>query len=166
MFFTRTHSYTFRTSKQHLQSHLTGRHVKIHNLDFEILEKDGILQIIPHAEMVQAIKTLPVTNIDLREQGDKTKAVITFRMRKFDAGGPMLIIIFCTFMLIAAGVLFMVPGADRALPYTMAGISVFTLAMFSIRLQTGYFDYIRKIRAYVKSKGDQAAAEANLPLAV
>ena len=166
MFFTRTHSYTFNISKQHLQTRLLGRHVKIHDLDFEVLEKGSLLEIIPHAEQVHAIKTLPVTSLDLREQGGKTKVVVTFRMRKFDSGGPMLIIIFCSFMLIAAGVLFMVPNAERALPYTLAGISAFTLILFSIRLQTGYFDYIRKIRAYVKSKGDQAVAESKLPMAV
>ena len=166
MFFTRTHSYTFPISKEHLQARLIGRHVKIHNLDFEVLEKNGSLQIIPHAEQVDAIKTLPVTNVDLRDQDGKTKVVITFKMRKFDSGGPMLIIIFCSFMLIAASVLFMVPGAERALPYTLGGISIFTLIMFSIRLQTGYFDYIRKIRVYVKDKGDQAATEAKMPLAV
>ena len=74
-------------------------------------------------------------------------------MRKLDSGGPMLVIIFCAFMLIAATVLFMVQDAEPPLPYTLAGISTFTLIVFSIRMQTGYFDYVRKIRAICKEQG-------------
>ena len=165
MLFTRTHSYHFSVPKDDLKNRLIGKHVKIHNLDFEVLEKGPVLNIIPHAEQIEAIKTLPITQVDLKEDGGKTKVVITFKMRRFDSGGPMLVIIFCSFMLIAAGVLFNISGADRALPYTLAGISLAILIVFSIRMQTGYFDYIRKIRAYVKSKGEQKSmADVNMPM--
>ncbi len=166
MFFTRTHTFRFPIPKDEMKSRLTGKHVKIHNLDFEVLEKDGALQIIPHAEQVVEIKTLPTTHVDMREENGNTKVTVTFRMRKFDSGGPMLIIIFCSFMLIAAAVLFNLPGAERPLAYTLAGISVAILAAFSVRMQTGYFDYIRKIKAYVKDRGVQASAEAKMPLAL
>jgi hypothetical protein len=134
-------------------------------LDFEVLEKGPSLSIIPHAEQEVAIKTLPITHIDLREEGGKTKVVITFKMRRFDSGGPMLVLIFCSFMLIASAVLFMVKDAERSLPYTLAGISLSILIIFSIRMQTGYFDYIRKIRAYVKSKGEgEGSPAASMPI--
>ena len=153
MFFTRTHKYHSTVPKEDLKQRLLGKHVKIHNLDFEILEKGQSLSIIPHAEQVVAIKTLPITHVDLKEDGGKTTLVITFKMRRFDSGGPMLVLIFCSFMLLAAGVLFMVKDAERSLPYTLAGISIAILIVFSIRMQTGYFDYIRKIRAFIQSKG-------------
>ena len=165
MVFTRTHKYYFPVAKEDLKNRLLGKHVKIHNLDFEIQEKGPLLNIIPHAEQEVAIKTLPITQVDLKEEGGKTKVVITFKMRKLDAGGPMLIIIFCTFMLIAAGVLFMVPGAERQLPYTLASISAAILIIFSVRMQMGYFDYIRKIRVYVKDKGTAEQSHAQMPFA-
>ena len=165
MLFTRTHRYHFSIPKEDLKNRLLGKHVKIHNLDFEVLEKGPYLSIIPHAEQVVAIKTLPITNLDLKDEGSgKTKVIITFKMRRFDSGGPMLVIIFCTFMLLAAAVLFMVKDAERSLPYTLAGISIATLTAFSIRMQTGYFDYIRKIRAYVKSRAEGEKTEAGAPM--
>ena len=164
MLFTRTHKYTFAVSKEELTGRLLGKHVKIHDLDFEVLEKGSALSIIPHAEQVVAIKTLPITSVDLIADGKNTKAVITFKMRGFDSGGPMLVIIFCSFMLIAAAVLFNVAGEEKTLSYTLVGISAAIIVIFSIRMQTGYFDYIRKIRAYVKSKGEQSEAEANVPV--
>src|SRR5580698_139439 len=131
MLFTRTHRYHFPVTKEDMKNRLIGKHVKIHNLDFEVLEKGPSLSIIPHAEQVVAIKTLPITHVDLKEDGGKTKIVITFRMRRFDSGGPMLVLLFSTFMLIAAVVLFMVKDADRSLPYTLAGISIGILIIFS-----------------------------------
>ncbi|MFI4962764.1 MAG: hypothetical protein ACHP6H_02790 [Legionellales bacterium] len=165
MLFTRTHIYRFPVPKEYFKNHLVGQHVKIHDLDFEIVEKVPSLSIIPHAEQELAIKTLPITYIDLKEDEGKTKVVITFKMRKLDSGGPMLILTFCTFMLIAAVVLFMIRSVERPLPYTLAGIGIGILILFSIRMQTGYFDYIRKIRAYVKSRGDAITSEGKLPLA-
>jgi hypothetical protein len=164
MFFTRTHKYHFPIPKEDLKKRLLGKHVKIHNLDFEVLEKGPLLQIIPHAEQIVAIKTLPITNVDLKDEGNGTKVTIKFSMRKFDSGGPMLVLIFSSFMLIAAAVLFMVKDAEPALPFTLAGISVFTLTVFSIRMQTGYFDYMRKIRAYIKGRATAKDVEANMPV--
>jgi hypothetical protein len=159
MFFSRTHTYHFPVQKKELTNRLLGKHVKIHNLDFEVLEHDSSLQIIPHAEQVETIKTLPITRINLIEENNGTKAIVKFKMRRLDSGGPMLIIIFSSFMFIAAAILFMVAEQERTLSYTLAGISIFTLVLFTIRMQTGYFDYVRKIAAYVKSRGSVAKPE-------
>ena len=162
--FTRTHTYQFPLSKEELKNRLVGKHVRIHNLDFEVLENDNVLTIIPHAEQVEAIKTLPVTSVVLKEEGNKTKVVVTSRMRQLDSGGPFLIMIFCTFMFIAAAILFSM-GTDVALAYTLLGISVFIFSLFCIRMQMGYFDYVRKVRAYVKSKAESAFTGADMPFA-
>src|SRR5580693_621296 len=106
MFFTRTQRYNFSIPKEDLKNRLIGKHVKIHDLDFEVMEKDQSLSIIPHAEQVTAIKTLPITHVDLKEEGGKTRVVITSKMRKLDIGGPMLVVIFCGFMFGASVALF------------------------------------------------------------
>ena len=161
MFFTRTQHYKFPISKEDLKDRLIGKHVKIHNLDFEILEKDHTLSIIPHAEQVNAIKTLPITQLDLKEVGGKTDVVMTSKMRKLDSGGPLLIVIFCGFMLGASVVLFFAAPNEHQITYTLLGIGLSIFIVFTIRMQMGYFDYVRKIRAYVKSRCETANAGAN-----
>lgn len=158
MFFTRTTRYHFPVSKSELKSRLIGKHVKIHNLDFEIFEDGASLTIAPHAEQINTIKTLPVTSVELREEGNGTKAIITSRMRKLDSGGPQLIVIFCSFMFIASFIMLFV-GKEPLITYTLLSIGTFILAIFSLRMQTGYFDYVRKVRSYVKDRGMGAAAE-------
>lgn len=164
MFFTRTHTYHFPISKDVLKRRLIGKHVQIHNLDFEVLEKDDKLSIIPHAEQVDAIKTLPVTSLTFQEDSGKTKVVVTSKMRQLDSGGPFLIIIFCTFMLAAAAILLKV-GSEPTIAYTLLSIGLAIFTIFCIRMQMGYFDYVRKIRAYVKSKASNEMAQANMPFA-
>ena len=163
MFFTRTHSYKFSVSSDDLKDRLIGKHVKIHNLDFEVLEKDESISIIPHAEQETAIKTLPITQVDLKGDGNKTKVVITSRMRKLDLGGPMLVVIFCGFLFGASTVLFFAAPNEHQITYTLLGIGLFTFIVFTIRMQMGYFDYVRKVRAYVKSRGEAIAASAGAP---
>jgi hypothetical protein len=153
MFFTRTHTFHFPLSKEELKNRLVGKHVRIHNLDFEVLEIDDKLSIIPHAEQVEVIKTLPITTVVFKEEGNKTKVVVTSKMRQLDSGGPFLIVIFCSFMFIASLILFNL-GTERGVAYTLFGISIFIISLFCIRMQMGYFDYVRKVRVYVKSKAD------------
>lgn len=160
MFFTRTHRYKFSIPKEDLKNRLIGKHVQIHNLDFEVLEKDQTLRIIPHAEQVDAIKTLPITDVDIKEEGGKTNVVITSRMRKLDMGGPMLVIIFCGFLFGASIVLFFAAPKELQITYTLLGMGLFTFIVFTIRMQMGYFDYVRKIRAYIKSRGEAVASGA------
>jgi len=150
MFFTRTHSYQSLLSKEALMNRLIGRHVKIHNLDFEVLEREGELRIIPHAEQIEDIKTLPITKLDLVEQGGKTSVKMTFKMRKLDSGGPMIVMISCLFFLATAIVLYVCNELQMSAIFLGSDILLFMI--FWIRMQTGYFDYIRKIRTYVKSK--------------
>jgi hypothetical protein len=151
MFFTRTHTYNFPIPKEELKQRLIGKHVRIHDLDFEVMENEGSLAIIPHAEKVNSLKTLPITTVDMKSEGTHTKVTVTSRMRKIDSGGPQLLVIFCGFLFIASFILLYV-GGEKPITYTMLTLGAIIFSVFSLRMQTGYFDYIRKIRAYVKGR--------------
>jgi hypothetical protein len=162
MFFTRTRKYSFSIPKDDLKKRLIGKHVRIHNLDFEVFEDGPSLSIIPHTEQDNSIKTLPVTSVDLKEEGNGTKVVITSRMRKLDSGGPMLLMLFCAFMLIASFILLYV-GGEKMITYTMLGIACFIMLLFSVRMQMGYFDYVRKVRTYVRDRATGSISETSAP---
>ena len=164
MFFTRTHKFQSPVGREELKNRLIGKHVRIHNLDFEVFEQHSELRIIPHAERVNSIKTLPITHVQLREKGNGTEVVITSKMRKIDAGGPQLILIFCAFLLIASGILWYV-GGEKTITYTMLSIGILIFVAFLFRMQMGYFDYVRKVRGYVRSRGKESASEMNMPMA-
>jgi hypothetical protein len=152
MFFTRTHEFSINIPKDEFKNRLIGKHVKIHNLDFEVIESDYNLTIIPHAEQVTEIKTLPVTLLDFKEEGGRTKVIIKSRLRQLDAGGPQLIMIFCVFLLIASIILFLT-SEDLKITFTFLGIFILLFSTFWYRMHTGYFDYVRKIKTYVIAKG-------------
>jgi len=151
MIFSRTYRYHSSRPADDIRDRLVGQHVKVHNMDFEVSEKDLMLRIIPHAEQETNIKTLPITHIELKGKGDKTQVVISSKMRKIDSGGPMLIVIFCSFMLVAA-VAFLLVGSKEymSFTYTLGGISLLIFVVFWMRMEAGYFDYVRKIRDYIK----------------
>jgi len=153
MLFSRTYRYLSTMAVDDIKNRLIGKHVKVHNMDFEVYEKDRMLRIIPHAEQEHSIKTLPITHVELKGKGNQTQVVINSKMRKIDSGGPMLIVIFCMFMLIAA-VLFFIFGKEEYLSftYTLLGISIFIFLVFWVRMEKGYFDYVRKIRDYIKTQ--------------
>jgi hypothetical protein len=111
---------------------------------------------VPHDEQVNAIKTLPITQVDLRDEGGKTKVVVKSEMRKGDIGGSQLVIIFCLFLFIASALLFYV-GGEFILSCAMLGVGLVVFTLFCVRMQTGYFDYVRKIHSYIRSKAQDPA---------
>ncbi|MBS1780626.1 MAG: hypothetical protein JST70_14955 [Bacteroidetes bacterium] len=153
MIFSRTYRYQSSMRPDDIKGRLVGKHVKVHNMDFEVSEKDRMLRIIPHAEEENEIKTLPITHVELTGKGDKTQVVISAKMRKIDSGGPMLILIFCLFLLIGSGATFYF-GKNEYLTYTytLGSIGVLILLVFWLRMERGYFDYVRKIRDYIKNQ--------------
>lgn len=151
MLFTRTYNFSCSKSIDEVKNKLMGKHMSVHNLDFEVFERDGSLLIFPHAEDETNIKTLPITNINIQSKGSDCNVKLNFSMRKIDSGGPMLIVVFCSFLLIA-GLLVFLFGADKAIAYVMFGISLFIFSIFWMRMQSGYFDYIRKIKSHIKSQ--------------
>ena len=155
MFFTRTQKYQASIPREDLKTRLVGNHVKIHDMDFEVYEKNQSLRIVPHAEQAEGIKTLPITRVEMNQEGNKMNVVITSKMRKLDSGGPVLLMFFSIFMILAAVILMAVDG-EPVMTYSLLGIGSSILVIFFVRMQMGYFDYIRKIRHYVKSQMDFA----------
>ncbi len=156
MFFTRTQKYQSQVPTEDFKSRLIGDHVKIHNMDFEVYERGQSLKIVPHAEQVEDLKTLPITDVQIRRDGKNTEVVITSKIRKLDYGGPQLIMLFCAFLLIASIALMMV-GRERMEIYTLLSICTIVFGIFWVRMEMGYFDYVRKIRNYIKSRTELAA---------
>ena len=154
MIFSRTYRYVSSASEEDIKGRLVGKHMKVHNMDFEISEKDRMLKIIPHAEQETTIKTLPITHVEFKgKEGGKTHVVVSSKMRKIDSGGPLLIMVFVAIMLIAATML-LIFGENQYMlyTYTFGGIGLGIFVLFWMRMETGYFDYIRKIRDFVKSQ--------------
>ena len=151
MFFTRTSSYHSSLTRDDLKGRLIGKHVRIHNLDFEVLDDEGTLAIIPHAEQEESIKTLPITWVDFNENGGNTKVIITSKIRKLDLGGPILVMIASGILVTIAVVLYFV-AKEPMLTYVLAGAGLAIFIAFWVRMQMGYFDYVRKVKEYVKSK--------------
>jgi hypothetical protein len=105
---------------------------------------------VPHAEQTKSLTTLPITKVDMKREGNETKIVVTSHMRKLDSGGPLLLLLFCAFLFISSFILLYV-GGERQITYTLLGVGSAILAIFWVRLEMGYFDYIRKIQNYVKN---------------
>jgi len=153
MIFKRSYKYQSTMPIDGIKSKLLGQHMQIHQMDFEVSEKNGVLRIIPHAERETHLKTLPITHIDLDGKGSKTKVKISSKMRRIDSGGPQLIVIFCLFLLIAAALFFLFGTAEhRSYTYILGGVGLAIFIMFWIKMETGYFDYVRKIRDYIKTQ--------------
>ena len=152
MLFTRHFRYHTSMPAEEIKKRLVGQHVKVHELDFEIYEKEHIVKIIPHAEQETNIRTLPITHVEFTAKSDKTHVLISSKMRKIDKGGPMILLTFCFFMLAAALIMLLSIQEDgfEIYAFPMLGVSLLIFIVFWIRLERGYFDYIRKIRDYVK----------------
>jgi hypothetical protein len=144
---------TLRSNKKaaDLQQTLVGQHLKVHVLDFEVVHKNGDVKIIPHAEFEEHIYTLPITRIRIVDNQDKGCTIkMMSKPRRIDIGGPYLIMIFVIFMLIASLLLFIFgEGKYNNTGFLLIGSSVLIFTILWIRLQRGYFDYIRKIKSWV-----------------
>ncbi len=154
MLFTKTQRFFSSIPKEDVIRQLSGNHVRIHNLDFEVSAKGNSLRVIPHAEQINDITTLPITYIKVKADGNKTGVTIVSKMRRLDIGGPLLLLVFCAF-LFTASLWLMYDGVQPEITFTLMGISIVTYGCLYARLYTGYFDYVRKIRDYVGKRLDE-----------
>ena len=147
--------YTLRSSKgpEEIKSLLVGKHLKVHVLDFEVWNKEDQIKIIPHAELEEHIYTLPITRVRVIADGKGSIVKLMSKPRRIDIGGPYLIVMFVFFALIAALALyFFGEHKYNNTAYLLAGISLLVFLILWFRLQLGYFDYIHKIKNWVKQQ--------------
>lgn len=152
MLFIRSTTYKSKKSIEELKRNLVGKHLSVHKLDFEVYELEGKVKIIPHAEDDDHIYTLPITSLSLSRSGNETLIKMKSKPRRIDIGGPNLVLIFIFFAIIASIVIyFKTNGEYNNAVYIMLGISALVFGFLWYRMEIGYFDYIRKIRQWVKS---------------
>lgn len=153
MLFKRTYRLSSKRSPEELKQELVGDKVDIHGLFFEVFDKENILKIIPRAEEDDKTRILPITHVDLKGDGGGTKIKVTSKPRRIDIGGPYMLMIFCVFIIIVGAFLYLSKG--ESMMWTAVGMVGFGLLVFSIfmlRMQSGYFDYVRKLRSFIKTK--------------
>jgi len=146
-------SYTFRSkySPAEIKKNLLGAHLSIHKLDFEVIDKEHMLKIIPHAENVQDVKTLPITHVSFKSKSDGARVKVSSHPRRIDVGGPMLLATFCILaMLGGIGLYVFIPNESIYLPGGLFGVGLIIFILFWIQMERGYFDYVRKIKSFVK----------------
>lgn len=153
MMFNRTYRFSSSHNAAQIRENLIGQHMTIHHLDFEIQERDRMIKIIPHAENVEELKTLPITHVELQETSNGTNVKVKSHPRRIDVGGPNLIIVFCIFALLVGALLYFLRPHDSPFPpLAIASVGVLVFIIFWIRMEAGYFDYVRKIKKFVKSR--------------
>lgn len=154
MIFNRTYQWNSPLSVADIKQRLLGKHIQVHHLDFEITEKESKLKIIPHAEEESGLKTLPITHLDFHNSGGTgTKIIVSSKPRKIDSGGPYLIVIFCIFCVLGAAGFYLINPNESYLPsLAMASIGLLVFIIFWYRMESGYFDYVRKIKSFVKQQ--------------
>ncbi len=152
MIFNRTYKWKTNLSQEDIRERLIGKTFEVHHLSFEVFDKGDILKIIPHAENVEGIKTLPITHLKMDKSSGNTTITFKTKPRRIDAGGPYLISIFCIFLLLISAGFFVLQPGKYEIPLVMAGISLLIFVIFWFRMETGYFDYVRKIKTFVKAQ--------------
>ena len=147
-------SYQFRTklSREEIKKRLTGKHIQIHNVDFEVQDREAMLKVIPQTESSDGLGTLPITHVEFESTANDTRIKISAKPRKIDIGGPYLIIIF-SFFCIIGGLLFYWFNQTENFwsSIAMIGFGVLVFSGMWWKMQSGYFDYIRKIKQYVRN---------------
>jgi len=145
-------SYQFKSSKSitALKECLVQKHLKIRNFDFESIELNNVIKIIPHAENTDQVTTLPITNVTLKEKNNKTIVNVETHPRRIDAGGPYLLIVLCLAIFFAGFCIGLYGGPDQTMTSKiMVGMGLGVFVLFWIKMELGYFDYVRKIKSWV-----------------
>ncbi len=160
--FTRTHQYTFPIPKEHLKYRLVGNHLTIHSHEFSVLEDEQILSILPNVEELNDSK-FPITQLELKEEGNRTEMIITSKMPTNEAGGQIVALTFCVFFFFASLVsLFF--GHDPLITITLSAVGLAVFLFLFIRLQMGYFEYVRRIQGNLKEVSEQITTDVRRQL--
>lgn len=151
MIFRRYYTLQSKKDADSLKKSLLGQHLKIHNLDFEIFDKEGNIKVIPHAEDDEHVHTLPITELKMKANGSGTTIKMKSKPRRIDIGGPYLLMCFVTFAFIAAVLLYIFgEGSYNTPAYFLCGLAALIFIALWLRMEQGYFDYIRKTKKWVQ----------------
>lgn len=151
MIFRRYYQFQSKQNSEELKKKLLGQHLKVHQLDFEIFDKGDSIKVIPHAEIDDHVHTLPITRLKIKSNGSGCTVRMLSKPRRIDIGGPYLLMIFITFAIIAGVLLYIYGNGQYNLTaYILIGIALAVFIVLWIRMEQGYFDYIRKIKHWVK----------------
>jgi hypothetical protein len=152
MIFNRTFKFSSSKNIEQLSKSLIGQHVQVHKLDFEVVNSHDILKIIPHAEHSDNVLTLPISHILFNKNNNNTEVRIKSHPRQIDIGGPYIVIVMAIFVIIAGIALNMAsPEMYGNAGKIMGIVGVLTFAILWIRMELGYFDYVRKLNRWVKT---------------
>lgn len=152
MIFSRSTSISSSLGIEDIKGKLLGQKFNVHDLQFEISEKDSILRIIPHTEYEEKFRILPITHIKLRQNGSTTNVAMKSKPRRIDIGGPYLLVVFCLFLVICGGYLYIFQQEQMLIPSViMMGLGLIIFIILWMSLERGYFDYFRKQKTYIKS---------------
>lgn len=152
MIFSRSSTLSSSQNIEAIRSKLLGQKFDVHNLQFEILEKDSMLKIIPRTEFEEKFRILPITHIELKNNGGKTVVYMKSKPRRIDIGGPNLLLVFCAFLFLCGGYLYIFQRKEMLTPaMIMVGLGLLIFIILWLNLERGYFDYFRKQKSFIKS---------------
>lgn len=151
MIFNRSYSFKSSKSSAELKEKLKGEHLKVHEIDFEIFEKEGMLKVIPHAEKLDdKVLTLPITRLVFKDTGSGCEIKMKSKARRIDVGGPSLALFFLFFIFLVGLLLYIFQRGEYFKTAIIAmSLSAFGFIIFWYRLEIGYLDYIRKIKKWI-----------------
>jgi hypothetical protein len=153
MFFNRTCTIRSKKNADKVKQELVGKHVTVHNIDFEVFDKDERIRVIPHAEEYDDLMTLPITRINVEDVKEGSVIKISSHMRKIDVGGPLLLVYLIIAMIIVGlGLINFSQGMYGGVGKAFVGLALLISVIFWFNLEKGYFDYIKQIRKWIKSQ--------------
>lgn len=150
MLFTRHFQCSSPKNAETLYKQFLGKHLTIHQLDFEVFDEGDHLKVIPHTENSDQIFTLPITKLIFQPEKQGTSVKMKFSPRHIDIGGPYLLLIFIGFAILG-GLLLIWFKTNVQTAFILIGLAITVFALMWYRMERGYFDYIRKIKKWVKT---------------
>jgi hypothetical protein len=152
MIFNRTLSFKSDHQVADIKQRLLGKTVHVHNLDFEVVESNNVVKIIPHADDVVGATTLPITHVLFKSRPTDTVVRMRTHPRRIDVGGPYIVMIILAFTLLAGvALLVLVPDMYSTAGKWMVGMSLVLGGIFWIKMELGYFDYVRQLHKWLKT---------------
>ncbi len=154
MIFERKYKIPLQVPLKTFEDRILGEHFKIHDIDFEVYDHvdNDMIKIIPHAEYVKKATTLPITHLNIIRDADNTPKNIEaqFHIRKIDKGLPLFFIILGIASLII-GIIGLNYENLVKTSYVFIGFGIVELIFTFLRLNRGYYDYVRKIKSWVET---------------